>query len=100
MPQFNISVAHELGKEEAMTRVQKLIDRVGEKYGDQVSDLEQSWDGEQLKFSFTTYGIKVSGQGEVDDTKVDVTGNIPIAAMMFKGKIESGLREQLTKLLS
>lgn len=100
MPKFNISVPHSLGKDEASLRMKNLIDKVEEKYGDQVSDLEQSWEGDTLNFSFSTFGIKISGAGEVDEAKVDVSGNLPIAAMMFKGKIESDLKTIIEKKLT
>lgn len=101
MPKFNISVPHTLGKEEAAVRMKNLIDKVEEKYGDQVSNLEQSWEGDSvLNFSFSTFGIKVAGTGEVDESQVKITGNLPIAAMMFKGKIESDLKAIIERKLT
>ena len=99
MPQFTISVPHDLGKEEAAERVRHVLEKVTDRFGDQVKNLEQSWEGDTLQFSFRTFGINVSGQGVATDSSVDVTVNLPITAMMFKGKIESGLREQLTRML-
>lgn len=99
MPQFTMSVPHSEGKEATTERLKGYLQKVEEHYGGQVSNLQQTWTDNQLDFAFSTYGIKVDGNMVVDDEKVNVTCNLPLAAMMFKGKIESGLKEQLVKLL-
>lgn len=99
MPQFNISVPHNQGKQQASERLKQFVTKVEEHYGSQVSNLQHTWSGDDLDFSFSTYGIKIDGKMVVQEDKVDITGNLPLTAMMFKGKIEGGLREQLVKLL-
>ena len=100
MPKFNVDVPNPLGKEEALNRLQGFSDKLREKYQDQISDLEQSWEGDRLDFAFKTFGIKIAGALTVEQEKVLVEGNLPFSAAMFKGKITSGIEEQLGKLLS
>ena len=52
-----------------------------------------------LAFGFKTFGIKITGDITALDNKLDVNGEIPFSAMMFKGKIESEVREQLGRLM-
>ncbi len=99
MPQFNVSVPHSRTKDEVIEQMKGLLEKVTEKFGDQVKNLEQDWEEDKLNFSFRTFGINISGQGTVDDSAVHIQGKLPIAAMMFKGKIESGLKEQLQRML-
>ena len=99
MPKFNVSVPHKNNKEQTLEKMKSLLEKVTEKFGDQVKNLEQSWEGDQLNFSFRTFGINITGQGTVDDTNVHIKGTLPLTAMMFKGKIESGLKEQLQKMV-
>jgi hypothetical protein len=99
MPQFNVSVPHHTTKEQATEKVKFLLDKIGQKYANQIKDLEQEFEGDKLNFSFKTLGIKVSGEGTVDDENVNIKGNLPLAAMMFKGKIESDLREELKRMM-
>lgn len=100
MPKFDLSVPNPIGKDQALERLQSFSDKLQEKYQDQLSDLEQSWQGDQLSFSFKTFGINVAGTLSVTDDSVDVEGDLPLAAAMFKGKIISAIDEQLGKLLS
>lgn len=100
MPQFSVSVPHHTTKDEATEKVKLVLDKLGERYADKIKDLEQTFEGDKLNFSFKTLGIKVTGEGQVDDQNVNIKGNLPIVAMMFKGQIESGLKDTLERLLA
>jgi hypothetical protein len=100
MPSLKLTFPHQLGQPEAVARLKNLLTRVKEKYQEQVSDLQEAWNGNMLNFSFSTYGFKVSGDVIVQPTEVQLDGQIPVAAMMFKGKIENAIRDQLAKELA
>lgn len=99
MPKFNVAVPNPLSKEDALERLQGFSEKLREKYEDQISDLEQSWDGDQVTFGFATYGMKIAGKGSVGEDEVRIEGDLPFAAAMFKGKIVSTVEEQLKRLL-
>jgi hypothetical protein len=100
MPSLKLTFPHQLGQPEAIARLKNLLTRVKEKYQAQVSDLQEAWNGNTLNFSFSTYGFKVAGDVIVQPTEVQLDGQIPMAAMMFKGKIENAIRDQLAKELA
>lgn len=99
MPKMNISVAHEMGRDEACQRLRGFLNLVKERYQDQVSNLEEEWTESTLVFGFTTYSFNIRGQLVVDEDQVNLDGELPFAAMMFKGRIESEIREQLGRVL-
>ena len=99
MPKFNVTVPHTLSKEDAAAKIRLLLEGVSAKYADKIKDLEQTFENDRLEFSFKTLGLKVTGEGTVDDKEVNIKGDLPIAAMIFKGQIESSIREQLERLL-
>jgi hypothetical protein len=100
MPSLKLAFPHQLGQPEAVARLKNLLTRVKDKYQDQVSDLKESWNENTLTFSFSTYGFKVGGDIVVEPSEVRLDGQIPFAAMMFKGKIENALRDQLERELA
>ena len=100
MPKFGVRVPHNLTKDEARSRLERFIEMLEAKFANQVSDLQQSWDGDTLKFHFKTYGIPLDGGITVAEKELNMAGDLPFAAMMFKGKIEEGFREQLSKAIS
>lgn len=100
MPKFDLAVPNPLGREQALERLQGFSAKLQEKYADQLSDLSQSWEGDRLDFSFKTFGIQVSGQLTVEEKHVQVAGDLPLTAAMFKGKITGAIDEQLRRLLS
>jgi hypothetical protein len=99
MPQFNVSVPHTLTHEEAHERLNRFIDVLRQKFQDSVNDLDQNWNGDTLNFQFKTFGILLKGGITVEPTQLSVKGEIPFTAMMFRGKIESTIREQLERLM-
>lgn len=100
MPQFNVSVPHELSKEEARSRLERFAELLEQKFQNQVSDLHQNWEGDALQFRFKTYGIQLEGDIRVEDKALNLVGQLPFAAMMFRGKIESEIREQLERIVA
>jgi putative polyhydroxyalkanoate system protein len=100
MPKFNVQVPHTLSQQEARQRLGRFADVVSEKFRDQVSELEQKWEGDTLQFRFKTFGIPLSGGITVQENQLELAGDLPFSAMIFKGKIESAIREQLEKIVA
>jgi hypothetical protein len=99
MPKFNVSVPHPLSQQDATEKLNRFVEVLEDKYKDKVSELSQSWDGNVLVFHFKTYGIPIDGRITVSDNNLAVDGDLPFTAIMFKGKIESSIREQLERVL-
>lgn len=99
MPKLNLEIPHQLSIDEARQRLQKFSELLESKFQDQVGELDQSWEGNSLAFAFKTFGIKIQGKIEVKDDTLSLAGDLPFSAMMFKGKIESEIREQLERLV-
>jgi putative polyhydroxyalkanoate system protein len=96
MPKFSVEVPHSLPQTEARSR----LERLQQKFQNQVSELHQSWEEDTLRFRFKTYGIPLDGGITVGETALNVDGNLPFSAMMFRGKIESTIREELERLVA
>jgi hypothetical protein len=100
MPSLTISMPHSLSPEEATARLQTFFGKLKEKYKDQMSNLEEQWNGNKLDHSFSTFGFSIKGDLTVEPNEVKVNGSLPFAAMMFKGKIEQSVRDELGKVLA
>jgi hypothetical protein len=100
MPSMNVVVPHALGQEEAAARLKGLLEKVKEKYGGQISNLVESWGENSGEFSFSAMGFKTSGTIQVESNEVRIDGHLPLAAALFKGRIEEAIREQITKTLA
>lgn len=101
MPGFKVEVPHSLGQEEAANRVKGLLDHLRGRFDGQVKDMEQTWtDDDVMTFSFKTAGLVIKGTMDIQPESVIVKGDLPFAAMLFKGRIESSIREELQKCLA
>jgi hypothetical protein len=99
MPEMKLAVPHHLQQDDAAARIKGLIKQVQEQYASKVSNLKESWEGHIGNFSFEVMGFPVSGILKIEPSEVLMTGKIPLAAMPFKGMIETTLREKITGLL-
>ena len=100
MPGFSTEVSHSLGKEAALEKLKGFLDQVQQRYSKEISDVDGSWTENVLTYEFTTYGIKIDGTLTVEDESVKMDGNLPFAAMMFKGKISDSIRVALEKAIA
>lgn len=100
MPKLTMAVPHALGKEEAARRLREKFDAVRGSFGGQVSDLVETWNDSRLDFGFSTMGMKVAGNVTVGEQDVQMSADLPFAALMFKGMIESRIRSELDQLLA
>jgi putative polyhydroxyalkanoate system protein len=100
MPKVNVTVPHALGTEEARARIQGALADAKTRYADRVSDLSERWEGDRGEFSGRAMGFKVSGTIAVRPDAVEINGDLPLAASMFKGQIEAKIRERASQLLA
>ena len=100
MPSFQTEVPHELGASEARSRVEALVTKIGEQYGDMISDLEGDWIQNRLNVSFRAMGFAIQSDVHVEEERVAVNGKIPMAALPFKGKIQNTIVDKLNELLT
>lgn len=99
MPKIDFEIPHSLSADESKERLQRFVESLESRFQDSVSDLQQSWNGDHLSFGFKTYGINIAGKIGFEDQRSTVDIDLPISAMLFKGKIESEIRKQLERLL-
>ena len=100
MAKLNMAVPHRLTPDEALRRIKTLLGEVEIRYADKISDLREDWSDNVGTFSFSAMGFSVSGTLTVKPSEVELCGNFPFAAMFFKGKIESTIRERAETLLA
>jgi putative polyhydroxyalkanoate system protein len=99
MPSFNTEVMHSLGREQAKQRLESFLQRAAEHYKDQVRELTGEWSGDTLNFRMKTYGFQITGDLHVEDELVRMDGQLPFAAIAFRGKIENSFQKELQRAL-
>lgn len=100
MPKMSFTVPYSIDQAAAVEKLKSFVPAIKQRYGGQVSNVTEEWVGDVLKFAFTTFGFTIKGDLDVQPNQVVLDGELPFAAMMFKGKIESEFKENLAKLLS
>lgn len=100
MSSFRAEVTHQLGADEAKRRLQSFIEKVSHQFREHVTHLASDWQENILRFTLTTYGFHVAGTLTVEEAVARVEGKLPLAALLFKGKIEQTIASELQRELA
>lgn len=101
MPSFNVSVDHQSDRETTLSKLRQFSDIVRRDLQGQVSDVQEQWDEQgNLDFAFQAMGMKISGRLETDDQSVVLNGNLPFAALPFRGMIEKTIEDKIHEALN
>ena len=99
MPKIELNIPHELSQAEALNRIQNFLPQLKEQHSDRINDLQEKWNGNTGVFNFKISGFKVSGTLQVGESAVVIKGDLPFAAILFKGTIEETIRTKAIELL-
>ena len=100
MPRLSLSIPHELTADEAKQRLADKLAAALAEHGDQLTHLNHQWQDHTLSFAFKAMGMAIDGKMAVGASQVNVDANIPLAATLFKGAIESRFRQEVVALLA
>lgn len=100
MAGYSVRVPHALGRGAALTRVQDFLDEAVRNFAADVSDVSGQWREHRLDFAFAARGLAVQGTLIVEEDAVLVSGPLPLAALLFRGRIEQTIRQELEKRLA
>ena len=100
MADLHISVPHELSKEEALTRIKKLLTNLKTEQAQFISNVQEKWEGEKGEFQFSAKGFDLAGLIRVNDNSVDIDADLPFALSFFKGMIKNVIQDRAKTLLA
>jgi hypothetical protein len=100
MPKLSLDIPHTLGRDGAAQRLKDKLAAVRSQYQSQVTDFKEEWKDHTFAFGFRVMGMDVSGSVAVEETRVCLAAELPMAAMFFKGAIEDRIRKDVGGLLS
>lgn len=100
MAKLNMTFPHQLSQDEALKRTHGLLEQVKGQFADEVSNLTEMWEGNICQFSFLVRGFSISGTLTVKPSEVELSGDLPWLASLFKEKIELTIREKAEEVLA
>ena len=100
MSKLDITVPHQLPREEALTRIKGLIGKLQQEQKDNIQNVTEEWNENEGHFSFKAKGFSVSGDILVEADHVKLTGELPMMLSFFKDSISNVIRDKAGKLLT
>lgn len=100
MPKFNVNVPHEIDRTEAIEKLKSFMDGAKKDAPVELSEVTESWDDDgNLEFAFSAMGFRIAGQMVTKGREISVTGNLPFAAMPFRGALETQLASKIREAI-
>ena len=96
---IEVDLAHQLGKDEAKSRIAGNIGSLGQHMPGGVAEVTERWEGDRLHLDIGAMGQKVTAKLDVQDANVHIKVELPGLLGMFAGAIESVLRKKGDDLL-
>lgn len=96
MPSFKIQLSHTQSQMETVARLSQFVSRMETEFAGKISQSESSWNKNQMTFSFTVSGFRISGKITVEEHEVIVEGRVPMLAAPFIRKVEREIEKALT----
>jgi Putative polyhydroxyalkanoic acid system protein (PHA_gran_rgn) len=94
-----VSIPHDLGKEEALRRLERGMSHVTANFADKIASIDNTWTGDRMDFRIGTLGQTVSGHLNVMDDHVRVEVQLPWLLAKIAEKAKNFIRKQGTLLL-
>ena len=88
MASIDIHHAHDRSMKEARAAVERVAERIAEKFG-----IRHAWNGDELDFS----GSGVKGRITLGKKEVHLTASLGFPVSMFRGSIESEIHKYLER---
>ena len=93
-----VSSPHHSTRAEAAEKSRELLPRLLQEFGESVSDVQHSWTGDTMNFSFRYSGMTLRGNVSITETDVTLDASLPPMAQPFEGQIASVVRRRLLEL--
>jgi Putative polyhydroxyalkanoic acid system protein (PHA_gran_rgn) len=100
MASLDIAIPHSLPPQEALSRIQGLLQKLQREQKDIVKDVSEKWNGNEGEFSFSAKGFDLSGTIKVEENLVHINSQLPFALSFFKGMISKTIKDKAGELLS
>ncbi|MCB5174410.1 MULTISPECIES: polyhydroxyalkanoic acid system family protein [Microvirga] len=94
-----VSIPHNLGKAEAMRRLQGGLTRLKSQFGDKVASVEETWSGDRMDFRVGAMGQSINGHLQVFEEQVKVEVQLPWLLAMVAEKAKNFIQKQGTLML-
>jgi hypothetical protein len=100
MPKFTVNVPHAIDRTVAISKLKSFMDAARKDSPVELSEVEEKWDDNgNLEFAFSAMGFRIAGQMVTEAQNVQVRGDLPFAALPFRGALENQLASKIREAI-
>ena len=92
---------HDRERDEVVSRLKNFSEQVRKDAPVQLTDVSERWDDHgNLNFEFRAMGLKIAGTVITCESHVTIDGQLPFAAVPFRGQIEQQIETKVREALT
>lgn len=95
---MKVSFPHGTTKAKALEELKTHSSRLIERFGSDVSDLQQEWHENEMTVSFKTFGFTIQGRLVVEESTVELEVNLPLPARLMEGRIRDRAEQAMQEI--
>lgn len=84
-----------MSKRTARSRIDEVLPQLLGEFGLDVSDVNNTWNGDTMSFSLKAKGFNIKGKLDITDSDVLIDVGVPLAARPFQGRIQKSIQHKL-----
>jgi hypothetical protein len=96
---IDVSIPHQLGRDEARARLKSGAERLRAQFGGQVAQVQETWQDYHAEFTFSAMGQGISGRMDVEEHAIKLAVDLPWVLAVLADKIKGKLQTEGRKLL-
>lgn len=89
-----VSIPHNLGKAEALRRLQGGVTQLKSQFGDKIASVNETWAGDRMDFRVGAMGQAINGHLVVFEEQVRVEVQLPWLLAMVAEKAKNFIQKQ------
>ena len=97
MPKVTVAVPHSMDPEEVKKMAEPVIEKTVKEF--QGRDLHLEWSELHATYRFKSLAFTIHGTITVESEQLVVEVDLPFAAIMYKDRVEKGIRKYLSQAL-
>ncbi len=94
---MKIKIPHNLSKGEILEKMQKVFAELKQEYSEEVTILEERWQGDKASFVAMAKGIKLKGDLSVSDAEVEFDIHLPLMLKVFEPQLKAEFEKEFKK---
>ncbi len=96
---MKVIVNHTLSRADALQCSKEILEHLRRQHATSITSVVEVWTDYKSDFSFRYRNMSITGNIFVNENNIEISGRLPMAAMLFNGIIEDTIKREAAAML-